>query len=917
MTQRAEDILPRHEPLPDDLYRRLVYFVDTYCLRHERQYRYGWGHLLFACYAAFPAHLSPDLLHKLRLNFRHYQQTPVPDEWTENPKKRKKPEPREIPLVAVSDLLLSNLLRETGFERFEMPEELRHYLLWLLQRSHFFEKTCKVSVLPANEDPHGQSPETFRLNGIAEFLKRYANEHYTAADNLTRSLQDAQKWAAEAWQDPKTAANVLRERLAASAKPTDLYHYSRLGNRLGVQYDLRLNLAQQKAPTEFEPLRRYAQGVSALYTGKAEQAIALLGDTDQLIATDYATTPPAGAVRLPIPREVATTLLKQHPELLEKKSGLKPRNWQSLEARLRSPWPKAVLTIDDGDRPAIAQKLVRLENELQSAYQDPTLRLADYFDIVAGSGMGAFMAAMVVQGKTASEIAFLETAMPPFNTPLEPTVFREYFQDLRFLNKEFRNGLLVALENTASNELNLAGNFSAPNTLSANNLGDLLTLANRLEVELFSSGPEAPMRSAYVLPTNSLNLATVDALLEHQQNFGWNINPEQFLLVSIQEDLGTDPIREQTRWIERHHLDLLSKHRMLVSQSNGEMQVAWPEAWRVENLEAKIRPAKVFISYSRADQVYLDDLRKWLRVFEIRGMVEIWYDGMIEAGSEWDEVIKENLQSADVILLLLSADFLASDYIYDVELKIAVERHMQGETTVVPIIIRHCDWQSFDGAYLQVIQERVLPEGGKPVASTTDWSNKEEAWQSVSRGLEALWKERGYPEKSQKPDAVEPIEQWNLPNTPKTMLLAVQEDQSYLDLTIKHLSPLRRANIALFSVPLLDAGIPEDPLEFAEKTLAETNLILVLLSVNFISDTRWFEFVQAAVRSKRKVVLIRIHNIDLKGTGLEHLPTIPESGSAIQAYPESDFAYTEIARDLKRLLDRSSGAQTIDEPLTV
>jgi hypothetical protein len=294
MRQRAEDILPRHEPLPDDLYRRLVYFVDTYCLRHERQYRYGWGHLLFACYAAFPAHLSPDLLHKLRLNFRHYQQTPVPDERTEKPKKGKKPEPREIPLVAVSDLLLSNLLRETGFERFEMPEELRHYLLWLLQRSHFFEKTCKVSALPANEDPHGQSPETFRLNGIAEFLKRYANEHYTAADNLTRSLQEAQKWAAEAWQDPKTAANVLRERLAASAKPTDLYHYSRLGNRLGVQYDLRLNLAQQKAPEEFEPLRRYAQGVSALYTGKAEQAIALLGDTDQLIATDYATTPPAG-----------------------------------------------------------------------------------------------------------------------------------------------------------------------------------------------------------------------------------------------------------------------------------------------------------------------------------------------------------------------------------------------------------------------------------------------------------------------------------------------------------------------------------------------------------------------------------------------------------------------------------------------
>ena len=99
-------------------------------------------------------------------------------------------------------------------------------------------------------------------------------------------------------------------------------------------------------------------------------------------------------------------------------------------------------------------------------------------------------------------------------------------------------------------------------------------------------------------------------------------------------------------------------------------------------------------------------------------------------GKEWDATIKERLRSADIILLLISPDFIDSDYIWDTELKTAMQRHEQGTATVVPIILKPCQWQEMPFGKLQ-----ALPAGAKPV---TDWPDQDRALNDVAAGIRKL-----------------------------------------------------------------------------------------------------------------------------------------------------------------------------------
>ena len=103
---------------------------------------------------------------------------------------------------------------------------------------------------------------------------------------------------------------------------------------------------------------------------------------------------------------------------------------------------------------------------------------------------------------------------------------------------------------------------------------------------------------------------------------------------------------------------------------------------------------------------------------------------MIGAGEEWREAIRTQLGRADVILLLVSPDFLASDFIFDEELATALKRHERGSARVVPIILRPCAWQRSPIGQLQ-----ALPKDAKPI---TTWSNRDSAWTNVGDGLHRL-----------------------------------------------------------------------------------------------------------------------------------------------------------------------------------
>ncbi len=137
--------------------------------------------------------------------------------------------------------------------------------------------------------------------------------------------------------------------------------------------------------------------------------------------------------------------------------------------------------------------------------------------------------------------------------------------------------------------------------------------------------------------------------------------------------------------------------------------------------------AEVFFSYSHKDEVLRDRLETHLAMLRREGAVETWHDRRITAGDEFAGVIDERIETAELILLLVSADFLNSNYCYEVEMKRAMERHAAGEARVIPIILGHCDWHSAPFGKLL-----AAPKDGKPIVS---WPDLDEAFVDVIRQI--------------------------------------------------------------------------------------------------------------------------------------------------------------------------------------
>ncbi|MBC2730816.1 toll/interleukin-1 receptor domain-containing protein [Thiobacillus sp.] len=109
----------------------------------------------------------------------------------------------------------------------------------------------------------------------------------------------------------------------------------------------------------------------------------------------------------------------------------------------------------------------------------------------------------------------------------------------------------------------------------------------------------------------------------------------------------------------------------------------------------------LFFSYSHKDEALRDELEKHLASLKHQDIIDTWHDRRIEAGEEWATQIDDHLRTADIILLLISADFIASEYCYDLEMNEALRRHKAGEAKVIPVILRPCDWHDLPFGKLQ------------------------------------------------------------------------------------------------------------------------------------------------------------------------------------------------------------------------
>jgi hypothetical protein len=152
----------------------------------------------------------------------------------------------------------------------------------------------------------------------------------------------------------------------------------------------------------------------------------------------------------------------------------------------------------------------------------------------------------------------------------------------------------------------------------------------------------------------------------------------------------------------------------------------------VENMYPNDRlpyPIHIFYSYAQEDESLLKELEKHLSALKRQGYINAWDKRNISAGREWLYEVNNNLNTADIVLLIVSADFLASEYHHGIEMQQALARHEANNARVIPIILRPVDWTGEPFSHLQ-----ALPTGSKPVIGRA-WHNQDEAFTDIAQGI--------------------------------------------------------------------------------------------------------------------------------------------------------------------------------------
>lgn len=158
----------------------------------------------------------------------------------------------------------------------------------------------------------------------------------------------------------------------------------------------------------------------------------------------------------------------------------------------------------------------------------------------------------------------------------------------------------------------------------------------------------------------------------------------------------------------------------------------------MENLKVNI-----FISYAHEDLLFKKELDKFLIGLKKSDQIQVWEDEQIKGGTEWNEEIKKQLTKADIIILLISIDFLNSNYIWKTELKTAMERHESEAAVVIPIIARSADWSDMPFRKLQgipkngqtieesIYKDKVYTEISKEIKEVVNKIQEKRKYQSI------------------------------------------------------------------------------------------------------------------------------------------------------------------------------------------
>lgn len=196
-----------------------------------------------------------------------------------------------------------------------------------------------------------------------------------------------------------------------------------------------------------------------------------------------------------------------------------------------------------------------------------------------------------------------------------------------------------------------------------------------------------------------------------------------------QKLISNEALRTALGWNEQLYKrvkgELVLSHEIIVGRGRGG-SVGLADAPGAKPLPA----LRMFISYCHVDEHIKNELLKHLTPLKQLNLLETWHDRKIGPGDKWDEAIADALSTADIILLLISIDFINSKYCYEVEMQQALDRQASNEAVVIPVIARNCMWKSTPFAKLQ-----ALPADGRAIAS---WREIDEPLTLIAEGVRSV-----------------------------------------------------------------------------------------------------------------------------------------------------------------------------------
>ena len=223
----------------------------------------------------------------------------------------------------------------------------------------------------------------------------------------------------------------------------------------------------------------------------------------------------------------------------------------------------------------------------------------------------------------------------------------------------------------------------------------------------------------------------------------------------------------------------------------------------------------MFLAYAHEDESLRKELEKHLSLLRRHGLVSVWQDRCIRAGTDWAQALDEHLKNASIILLLISADFLDSDYCYGVEMQCALDRDKAGQARVIPILLRPVDWK---GAPFQHLQG--LPTDARPI---TKWPDRDEAWTDVAASIRRVIEELPALSVKTPPAGLPPV--WNIPYPQNPLFTGREELLTQLATTLHKGQPTALSQPQAIS-GLGGIGKTQLALEYAYRYRADYQAVL-------------------------------------------------------------------------------------------